>query len=138
MAGRKVSRTRGPYGMSHDSSRRRDLHRQNAGSRVAAGVARLAAAQLLDDARWWNRWRRRLLARALLTYAAEMEDEADLPLPAQLEAQPLITRPLVGVRVQLPVASVERRVTVTLPAIASGSSGHAMPSGPTAPGRANG
>lgn len=50
---------------------------QDAGARVTAGVARLAAHQLLDDARWWNRWRRRLLAGALTALADEVEESAD-------------------------------------------------------------
>ena len=47
---------------------------QHAGARVAADVAHLAAMQLLEDARWWNRRRRRLLAGALIAYAEEMEE----------------------------------------------------------------
>lgn len=50
---------------------------QSDGARVAAGVARLAAAQLMEDARWWNRWRRRLLASALIAYAEEMEQRGE-------------------------------------------------------------
>lgn len=45
---------------------------RDAGIRLAACVAQEAAVQLCEGARWWNRWRRRLMARALLTYAAEI------------------------------------------------------------------
>jgi len=48
-----------------------------AGTRLAACVARLGAAQLLDDSHWWNRRRRRLMARALVACADEMECDAD-------------------------------------------------------------
>lgn len=81
---------------------------QNAGSRVAAGVARLAAGQLLDDSHWWNRWRCRLLAGGLIAYAEEMEEVADLREPA---------------RVEQCLASPARRT--------DGHSGHAMPVGPS-------
>lgn len=50
---------------------------QDCGTRVAACVARLAALDLVDDARWWNRRRRRLMARALVACAEEMECAAD-------------------------------------------------------------
>jgi len=50
---------------------------QDCGARVAASLARLAALELIDGSRWWNRWRRRLMARALLAYAEEMESAAD-------------------------------------------------------------
>jgi hypothetical protein len=46
---------------------------QETGARVAACLARLAALQLLDEARWWNRGRRRLMARALVAHAEEVE-----------------------------------------------------------------
>ena len=49
----------------------------DAGARISACVARLAALQLVEDSRWWNRWRRRLMARALFTCAEEMENAAD-------------------------------------------------------------
>jgi hypothetical protein len=38
---------------------------------------RLAALELIDDSRWWNRWRHRLMARALVTCAEELECAAD-------------------------------------------------------------
>lgn len=47
------------------------------GTRVAACVARAAAQELLERARWWNRWRHRLMASALVACAEELEDEAD-------------------------------------------------------------
>ncbi len=50
---------------------------QDAGTRIAACVARLAALELVEGARWWNRWRRRLMARALVACADEMECAAD-------------------------------------------------------------
>jgi hypothetical protein len=50
---------------------------QDTGTRVAACVARLAALQLIDDSRWWNRWRHRLMARALVACAEEMECSAE-------------------------------------------------------------
>ena len=50
---------------------------KDAGTRVSACVARLAAAQLVEDAHWWNRRRCRLMARALVTCADELEDAAD-------------------------------------------------------------
>lgn len=50
---------------------------QEAGARIAAYVARLAAFQLVEDARWWNRRRRRFMARALVACAGEMESAAD-------------------------------------------------------------
>jgi len=51
---------------------------QDAGTRMAACVARLAALELIDDARWWNRWRHRLMARALVACAEEMEEAAEV------------------------------------------------------------
>lgn len=50
---------------------------QESGARTAACVARLAALELIADSRWWNRWRRRLMARALVACAEEMETAAD-------------------------------------------------------------
>jgi hypothetical protein len=50
---------------------------QDAGARVSACVARLAALQLVEDSRWWNRWRHRLMAKALVSCADELEDTAD-------------------------------------------------------------
>jgi hypothetical protein len=50
---------------------------QDAGVRVSACVARLAALQLVHEARWWNRWRRRLMAKALVACADELEETAD-------------------------------------------------------------
>ncbi len=50
---------------------------EDAGTRVSACVARLAALQLVEDSRWWNRWRRRLMARALVTCAEELDSTAD-------------------------------------------------------------
>jgi hypothetical protein len=50
---------------------------KDAGARVSACLARLTALQLVADSRWWNRWRRRLMARALVTCAEELESGAD-------------------------------------------------------------
>ncbi len=50
---------------------------QDAGARISACVARLAAYQLVEDSRWWNRWRHRVMARALVTCAEELESTAD-------------------------------------------------------------
>jgi len=50
---------------------------QDAGARISACVARLAALELVEDARWWNRRRHRLMARVLVTCAEEIEDAAD-------------------------------------------------------------
>ena len=47
------------------------------GTRVAACVARLAALELMNGSRWWNRWRRGLMARTLIAHAEEMEDTAE-------------------------------------------------------------
>jgi hypothetical protein len=47
------------------------------GTRVAACVARLAALELMDHARWWNRWKRRLMAGALVACAEDLECAAD-------------------------------------------------------------
>jgi hypothetical protein len=54
---------------------------KDAGARISACVARLTALQLVEDSRWWNRWRCRLMARALVTCADEMEDAADASKP---------------------------------------------------------
>jgi hypothetical protein len=50
---------------------------QDCGTRIAACVARVAALDLIDDARWWNRRRRREMARALFACAEELESAAD-------------------------------------------------------------
>ena len=50
---------------------------QHCGTRVAACLARAAALELLQEARWWNRWRRRLMASALVACAEALEREAD-------------------------------------------------------------
>jgi hypothetical protein len=58
---------------------------RDAGAHVAACLARLTAIQLVEDAHWWNRWRRRLMARTLITYAAEI-DEASDDRPTEMDA----------------------------------------------------
>jgi hypothetical protein len=50
---------------------------QQSGARIAACIARLAALDLVDTARWWNRRRHRLMARTLIACAEEMELAAD-------------------------------------------------------------
>ena len=50
---------------------------QDCGTRLAACMARLAALELVDDSRWWNRWRRRLMAGALVACAEDLEAAAD-------------------------------------------------------------
>ncbi len=63
---------------------------QDCGTRVAACLARLAAIELVDDARWWNRWKRRLMARALVACAEELEsvaDESGQPAPVTTRAR---------------------------------------------------
>ena len=50
---------------------------RDSGMRVAACVARLAALELTDHSRWWNRRRHRLQSRALTACAEEMECAAD-------------------------------------------------------------
>jgi len=64
---------------------------QQSGARTAACVARLAALELVDGSRWWNRWRHRLMARALVACAEEMElaaDEGGGLSPASVRAGP--------------------------------------------------
>jgi hypothetical protein len=46
-------------------------------TRVASCVARLAAAELLDGAHWWNRRRRGIMAGALIAHAEELEIDAE-------------------------------------------------------------
>jgi len=50
---------------------------QECGARTAAVVARFAAFELIGCSRWWNRWKHRLMARALVAYAEEMELAVD-------------------------------------------------------------
>ena len=72
---------------------------QDAGTRLAACVARMAAVQLVEDSRWWNRRRRRLMARALVACAEEMECFAGEGLGrAEAEAKdaPVLRPALVG------------------------------------------
>ncbi|BDG05107.1 hypothetical protein [Anaeromyxobacter oryzae] len=54
---------------------------QDTGARMSACVARLAALQLVEDSHWWNRRRRRLMARALVSCAEELESVADASGP---------------------------------------------------------
>ena len=53
----------------------------DAGARISACLVRLTALELVHDAHWWNRRRRRLMAGALLTCAEELERAADLSSP---------------------------------------------------------
>lgn len=50
---------------------------QNCGARIASCIARLAASELMQDAHWWNRWRRGAMSSALIAYAEELENDAD-------------------------------------------------------------
>ena len=50
---------------------------QNCGTRIASCIARLAASELMQDARWWNRRRRGAIASALFTYSEDLENDAD-------------------------------------------------------------
>jgi len=50
---------------------------QDCGTRIASCIARLAAGELMQDARWWNRRRRGVMASALLTYSEDLENDAD-------------------------------------------------------------
>lgn len=50
---------------------------QHCATRVASCVARLAAVELMKDARWWNRRRRGFMARALIAHAEELEIAAE-------------------------------------------------------------
>lgn len=50
---------------------------RDCGTRVAACVARLAALELVEGSRWWNRRRRRRMAGALVACAEELERDAE-------------------------------------------------------------
>jgi hypothetical protein len=50
---------------------------QDCGTRIAAGIARLSALELIDGSRWWNRRGRRRMAAALVAYAEALESAAD-------------------------------------------------------------
>ena len=52
-------------------------------TRVASCVARLAARDLMEGARWWNRWRRGAMSSALIACAEELERDADLRAAAE-------------------------------------------------------
>ncbi len=58
---------------------------QNCGTRIASFIARLAASELMQDARWWNRRRRGAMASALLTYSKDLENDADSEPAGQRE-----------------------------------------------------
>jgi hypothetical protein len=63
---------------------------EDCGTRVAACLARLSALELNDGSRWWNRWGRRRMARALVAYADELESGADAARPTRAgDALPL-------------------------------------------------
>jgi len=53
----------------------------NAGARISACLVRFTAIQLVEDSRWWNRRKRRAMARALVTCADELESAADASKP---------------------------------------------------------
>ncbi len=72
---------------------------ENAGARISACVARLAALELVEDSCWWNRRRRRLMARALVTCAEELESAADASKPegaVEPEVESVFLRAFVG------------------------------------------
>ncbi len=72
---------------------------QDCGTRLAACVARLAALQLVDDSRWWNRRRHRLMAGALVACADELEcgaDEGARHAEAETEGESIFRPALVG------------------------------------------
>jgi len=50
---------------------------ESTGTRVASCVARLAALDLMEGARWWNRRRRGAMSSALIACAEELERDAD-------------------------------------------------------------
>lgn len=50
---------------------------RDCGTRVAACVARLAALELVEGSRWWNRRSRRRMASALVACAEELERDAE-------------------------------------------------------------
>jgi hypothetical protein len=54
---------------------------QDCGTRTAACVARLAALELVSGSRWWNRWKHRVMASALVACAEELESGADADRP---------------------------------------------------------
>lgn len=58
---------------------------QNCGTRIASCIARLAATELMQEAHWWNRWRRAAMSSALIAHAEELENDAD--------AEPVAPRP---------------------------------------------
>lgn len=66
---------------------------RDTGARVSACVARLAALELIEDSRWWNRRRRGLMARALIALAEEVEGdaEADRSEPVPEQARPALS-----------------------------------------------
>ena len=72
---------------------------RDSGMRVAACVARLAALELTDQSRWWNRWRHRLQSRALVACAEEMEcaaDEGERRDTAERERESIVPPALLG------------------------------------------
>jgi hypothetical protein len=74
---------------------------QDCGTRLAAGIARLAALELIDDARWWNRWKHRLMARALVACAEDLESAADSGArrdAAEMEGRAISRLPLTMMR----------------------------------------
>jgi hypothetical protein len=72
---------------------------RDSGMRVAACVARLAALELTDQSRWWNRRRHRLQSRALVACAEEMEcaaEEGGRRDTAEGEGESIVRPALVG------------------------------------------
>lgn len=50
---------------------------EDAGTRIASCVARLAASELMQSSHWWNRRRRGAMSSALIACAEELESDAD-------------------------------------------------------------
>jgi hypothetical protein len=61
---------------------------QNCGTRIASCIARLAASELMQDARWWNRRRRGAMASALFSYSEDLENDADWEATQASAAEP--------------------------------------------------
>jgi len=50
---------------------------ENTGTRIASCMARMAARDLMENARWWNRRRRGAMSSALIACAEELDRDAD-------------------------------------------------------------
>jgi hypothetical protein len=61
---------------------------EDCGTRVAAWLARLAALELVEGARLWNRRAHRRMAGALVAFAEELESAADGRSPPRAAPPP--------------------------------------------------